>query len=276
MPDRGLTVFLQTPDGIRLRLCDRGSGDEVVVLVHGWKQSHRQWDQTIWRMAKSRRVVAFDTRGMGESDKPDCDMTFDELAGDLGHVIRELGLRDVTLVGWSMGCSISLQYMENDGHGVARLVLVNGPIRLSQSEDFPHTMTEEELYGYLDALEDRWPVSEREFRAGGLRDPDNPTLVEWLYQIALQTPLDLGSRVVRNQVKLDHREAVSRLRAPVLAAYGRHDPYYPNSLADWIAERAGDGRSAFFEDSAHYPPFEEPARFVEVLEEFIAATSRKG
>jgi pimeloyl-ACP methyl ester carboxylesterase len=265
-------VYIETPDGVRLRCCDRGEGDTAVVLVHGWKQSHRQWDQTIFRMQDRHRVVACDTRGMGESDKPDSSMDFHELAGDLGHVIRTLGLRDVTLVGWSMGCSISLQYLLDDGHGVGRVVLMNGPIRLTQSEDFPHTMTEEELFGYLDGLEAGWPTSEREFQSGGLRDPDNPALVDLLYGIALQTPLDLGSRVVRHQVKLDHRDAVAGLKVPVLAAYGRHDPYYPTSLADWIADRAPDGRAVIFEESAHNPPFEEPARFVEVLEEFIAAT----
>ena len=45
---------------------------------------------------------------MGESDKPNGRYDFDELADDLGFVIEALGLEDVTLVGWSMGCSVSL------------------------------------------------------------------------------------------------------------------------------------------------------------------------
>src|SRR6185437_11158424 len=120
--------YLTTPDGTRLRYTDRGAGERTIVLVHGWKGSHRLWDPAVIRLAERFRVVAFDNRGMGESDKPGGPYDFDVLADDLGFVLEELGVEDATLVGWSMGCSISLQYLERGGGRVGRLVLVNGPI----------------------------------------------------------------------------------------------------------------------------------------------------
>ena len=96
---------------MRLRYTDRGSGERTIVLVHGWKGSHRKWDPATFRFAERFRVIAFDTRGMGESDKPAGPYDFDVLADDLGFVLDELGVEDATLVGWSMGCSISLQYL---------------------------------------------------------------------------------------------------------------------------------------------------------------------
>jgi non-heme chloroperoxidase len=259
--------FLTTDDGVRLRYADRGAGGPPIVLVHGWKGSHRLWDVTVARLAERRRVVAFDLRGMGESDKPRGAYSFDELAGDLGFVLRALELDDVTLVGWSMGCTVSLYYLDHGGGRVGRLVLVNGPLRLTRTADFPHTMTSEELEGYLTDLRDRWPAGEREFQAATVLDPA-PALVDWLYAIAVQTPLDVALRVVREQARLDMRGAVERLPVPVLAAYARHDPYYPTSLADDIARRAPDGRSVIFEHSAHCTPFEEPERFCAVVEAF--------
>ena len=54
------------------------------------------------------RVVAFDLRGMGESDKPHSRYDFDELADDLEFVSSPSSVcEDVTLVGWSMGCTVS-------------------------------------------------------------------------------------------------------------------------------------------------------------------------
>jgi non-heme chloroperoxidase len=259
--------FLTTDDGVRLRCSDRGQGDPPIVLVHGWKGSHRLWDAAVARLAERRRVVAFDLRGMGESDKPRCAYSFDELAGDLGFVLRALDLDDVTLVGWSMGCTVSLGYLDGGGERVGRLVLVNGPLRLTRTPDFPHTMTAEQLEDYLTELRDRWPAGQREFQAATVLDP-TPALVDWLYAIAVQTPLDVALRVVREQAKLDMRGAVERLRVPVLAAYARHDPYYPTSLADDIARRAPDGRSVIFEHSAHCVPLEEPERFCQVVEAF--------
>jgi pimeloyl-ACP methyl ester carboxylesterase len=261
--------FLETPDGTRLRICERGSGHRPFVLVHGWKQSHRLWDPVIARLAVGHRVVAFDLRGMGESDKPDSEYTFAELAADLGFVLDRLELDDVTLVGWSMGCSVSLQLLESGAPRVGRLVLVNGPLRLTRTDDFPYGLTDSELAGYLDDLETHWPLRERGFLADSLRVPA-PEHVDWLTAVALQTPLDVAVRVVREQAKLDQRAVVEQLAVPVLAAWSRHDPYWPPGLADWIAKRAPDGRSVLFDHSGHCTPFEEPDRFCESIVQFAA------
>lgn len=260
-------TYVELASGVRLRLCDRGRGERAFVLVHGWKQSHRLWDPTIARLAKRHRVVAFDLRGMGESDKPNTRYDFDELSDDLADLLCALDLDDVTLVGWSMGCTVSLRHMERGGERVARLVLVNGPIRLTTAPDFSYGMSRETLDRYLADVADHWPLRERAFVAESLRE-QQPEHVDWLTRIALQTPLDVALRVVREQAELDMRAAVAALTVPVLAAYGRHDPYYPAALADWIAETAADGRRVIFEESAHCIPFEEPDAFVAALESF--------
>ena len=130
------------------------------MLVHGWKMSHRPFDHAILRLARTHRVVAFDLRGMGESDKPNSRYDFDELADDLGFVIAELGLEDVTLVGWSMGCTVVAPAYPRRRPRRGRLVLINGPIRLARTEDdsFPWSMTEEVLEAYFSAIEEHWPT----------------------------------------------------------------------------------------------------------------------
>lgn len=268
--------FLETPDGVRLRLSDRGAAEPPIVLVHGWKGSHRLWDPVIARLEGFHRTVAFDLRGMGESDKPCARYDFDELSGDLGVVLTALDLLDAVLVGWSMGATVALSHLRGGGERVGRLVLVNGPLRLTRTPDFPHAMSEEELQGHLRHLRDTWPAGERAFQAQPLLHPE-PALVDWLYAIALQTPLDVALRVVGEQAKLDLRAVLEEIEQPVLAVYSAHDPYYPRSLADEIARRARDGRRVILERSAHCIPLEEPDRFCEVLRAFAVesgATAR--
>lgn len=260
--------FLTTPDGVRLRVCDRGAGERTIVLVHGWKGSHRLWDKAIHRLAPEFRVVAFDNRGMGESDKPRCAYDFAELSGDLGFVLRELDLDDVTLVGWSMGCSISLEYLARDGARVARLALVNGPVKLTRAPDFEWTMTEATLRGYLDDLAAGWPRSEREFVAGTLGPNGTEEDLDLLYRVGIQTPLDVAIAVVEQQAQLDHRPLLPRLELPVLALYGRLDPYYPVGLADYIAAGVRHGSRVIFERSGHAPHIEETAAFCRVVGDF--------
>lgn len=260
-------TYLTTPDGTRLRYTDRGAGERTIVLVHGWKGSHRLWDPAVIRLAERFRVVAFDNRGMGESDKPGGPYDFDVLADDLGFVLEELGVEDATLVGWSMGCSISLQYLERGGGRVGRLVLVNGPIVLRSSDDFPFGMENEQLDGYLDSLAAAWPQAELDFVRGSMRDPDG-AFSQFSFQVAMQTPLEMAMRIVRAQGELDHREALAALELPVLAIYGGLDPYYPEALAEWIADRARDGRYEIFENSAHAAHHDEADRFAAVVGAF--------
>jgi pimeloyl-ACP methyl ester carboxylesterase len=263
----GALSFLTLESGVRLRVCDRGSGP-AIVLVHGWKMSHRIFDRVFPALEDRFRVVAYDLRGMGESDKPDSRYDFEELSDDLGAVLEQLGLDDVTLVGWSMGCTVSLEYLRRGGGRVGRLVLVNGPLRLTRTDDFPFTMTEADLSAYVDALAARWPEGERAFTEEAFLEP-LPQLVDWIYGIALQTPLDVVLKTVRAQVLIDHREALSQLEVPVLAVYCTGDPYYPTELAGYIAERAPRGEALVLAQSGHYPFLEaDTERFVEALEAF--------
>jgi non-heme chloroperoxidase len=267
--------YIENRAGVRLRISDRGSGDSPIVLVHGWKGSHRLWDPVIARLERSHRVVAFDLRGMGESDKPRGAYSFDEFADDLSAVIESLGLAEALLVGWSMGTTVALRYLERRPHpnGIRGLVIVNGPLRLTRTRDFPHAMSDAELGGHLARLRDGWPASEREFQAQTLLDPD-PALVDWLYAVALQTPLDVALRAVEQQAQLDMRGVLAALAIPVLAVYSDHDPYYPSSLAHDVAARARRGRAIIFERSAHCIPIEEPDRLCQAIREFSAEATR--
>jgi pimeloyl-ACP methyl ester carboxylesterase len=130
-------------------------------------------------------------------------------------------------------------------------------------------MTADELDGHLTKLRESWPAGEREFQAQTVLDPD-PALVDWLYSIALQTPLDVALRTAENQAKLDMRPLVEALSIPVLAVYSSHDPYYPPSLAHDIAARARRGRALIFDGSAHCIPIEEPDQFCEAITQFAA------
>ena len=266
--------FLTARDGVRLRVADRGPREApVVLLVHGWKGSHRLWDRTAVELMADHRVVAFDLRGMGESGKPGHGYDFSHLAADVGSIIAALDLNDVTLVGWSMGCTVALSYLRAGGAGVSRVVLTNGPLRLTRAPDFPHAMSDEQFEGYLDAMVAGWPASERAFQAESTLVGEGP-LVDWLYAIALQTPLDAALAIVRDQATLDMRDVVRTLPVPVLAAYATGDPYYPTSLGDWIAQAAPDGRSVVFEHSAHCIPIEEAPAYAAAIAGFIAATPR--
>ena len=262
--------YVTLPDGAHLRVADSGGTGPTIVLVHGWKQSHRLFDQVIQRLRDQFRVIAFDQRGMGESDKALValpNLTFDLLAADLDHLLSERDASEVTLVGWSMGCTTSLSLVQQPNPRIQRVMLVNGPLRLTRTEDFPWALDEQELAGYVEGMEVAWPTDQQEFLAASLL-PEHRAMTPLLEYVAWQTPLPWALALVRAQARVDHRATIANLSVPVLAAYSRRDPYWPWQLAEWIASTAPRGQCHAFEHSAHCAPLEEPAAFCDVVRRF--------
>ncbi len=103
-----------------LHVDDTGGPGRPVVLIHGWPLSGEAFAHNVPALeAAGHRVVTYDRRGFGRSDKPHRGYTYERLAEDLEAVLTGLDLRDVTLVGFSMGGGEVARYVTN--HGTARL-----------------------------------------------------------------------------------------------------------------------------------------------------------
>jgi pimeloyl-ACP methyl ester carboxylesterase len=101
---------------VHLHIEDSGGGGRAVVLIHGWPLSAQSWAPQVSALqAAGYRVVAYDRRGFGQSDKPASGYDYDTLADDLGRVIDRCGLQDVTLVGFSMGGGEVARYIARFG-----------------------------------------------------------------------------------------------------------------------------------------------------------------
>ena len=114
-----ITVGRENSASIDLYYEDQGTGP-VVVLLAGWPFDSRSWEfQLHPLLAAGYRVVSYDRRGFGRSSRPGTGFDFDTLAEDLDTVLRELDLRDVTLVGFSLGTGEVARYVGR--HGTERL-----------------------------------------------------------------------------------------------------------------------------------------------------------
>ena len=116
-PDKADTL---DTDAVRLHIEDSGGSGRPVVLIHGWPLSAQAWEPQVSVLrAAGYRVVIYDRRGFGRSDKPEAGYSYDTLADDLQRVLEQCGLQDVTLVGFSMGGGEVARYIAR--HGESRL-----------------------------------------------------------------------------------------------------------------------------------------------------------
>lgn len=119
---------------------DTGGAGRPVVLIHGWPLSAQSWNaQTPVLRAGGYRTVAYDRRGFGRSDKPSGGYDYDTLTDDLDGLMTELDLRDVTLVGFSMGGGEVARYVSKHGQDRVHSVVFASavPPYMLQTDDNP-------------------------------------------------------------------------------------------------------------------------------------------
>src|SRR5688500_5511291 len=110
---------------IELYYEDHGAG-QPVVLIHGYPLNGHSWErQTRELLAAGHRVITYDRRGFGRSSKVGSGYDYDTFAADLNTLLVTLDLRDVVLVGFSMGTGELARYVSRYGHErVAKLAFL--------------------------------------------------------------------------------------------------------------------------------------------------------
>ena len=132
-------------NGITLSYEDTGGDGRPVVLIHGWPLSGESWSEQVPALTDAgHRVITYDRRGFGASDKPPADDTsgydYDTFAKDLAGLIESLDLRDAAIVGFSMGGGEVARYLaRHNGDGRVRAGVFAGavPPYLLKTDDNP-------------------------------------------------------------------------------------------------------------------------------------------
>jgi non-heme chloroperoxidase len=123
-----IRVGKENSTSIELYYVDHGAGAPV-VLIHGWPLSGAAWEkQTAALLKAGHRVIAYDRRGFGRSSKPAAGYNYDTFAADLDVVLKTLDLREVALVGFSMGTGEVTRYIGKYGTDRVRKAVLIGTL----------------------------------------------------------------------------------------------------------------------------------------------------
>lgn len=222
-------------DAVRLHIEDSGGDGRPVVLIHGWPLSAQAWaPQMSALLAAGHRVVAYDRRGFGRSDKPASGYSYDVLADDLQRVLDQCNLQDVCLVGFSMGGGEVARYIAR--HGESRLhsvVFASAvPPCLMQSADNPEgPLTPEMAQKKKQALEeDRTAFfelfSQNFFSAHGVLQV---TEAQRLEAVALcqQSAQPAALACMDSFSSTDFRDDLKQVTVPTLVIHGEADAIVP-------------------------------------------------
>ena len=246
-------AFVETKDGTRLFYREHGQG-KPILFVHSLSANSRLWEYQFAAFSERYRTIGFDRRGHGRSDIPASGYDADTLADDLARVIEVLDLRDVTLVGHSMGCCEIARYLSRYGSGrVARAVLLapTTPFLL-RTADNPNGVPAEAF----EALRAEWRKDYPKWiadNAAAFFVPDtSPAMMQWGIAMLQEIALPVALACNRMMATTDFRGDLKRIDIPVLVLHGDKDVSAPLALTgEPTAALLRHGRLKVIEGAPH-------------------------
>jgi pimeloyl-ACP methyl ester carboxylesterase len=274
----------RTVHGYRRAFRVAGDGPPL-VLVHGIGDSSATWEPVLDELARRHTVIAPDLLGHGASAKPRADYSVAAYANGVRDVLGVLDIDRATLVGHSLGGGVAMQFAYQYPERTERLVLVGsggaGPdvSPVLRAATLPGATL---LLTLLQLPTARWQVGQviGLLRALGTdlgQDaPDLMRVVDALPDATARAAFTRTLRSVvdwRGQVVTMLDRCYLTLGMPTLLVWGDRDAVVPIAHAYRAHAAMPGSRLEIFADAGHFPFHTDPARFVRVLEDFLATTA---
>ncbi|MDF2746578.1 MAG: alpha/beta fold hydrolase [Propionibacteriaceae bacterium] len=269
-------------DGVKLHYEVYGSGEPTVLLLPTWSIMHsRHWKMQIPYLARHCRVLTFDGRGNGRSDRPTEPEAYaePEFAADAIAVMDATGTDRAVIVGFSMGAHRGLLLAANHPERVEAAVFIGA--------NYPgggEPVAERTVYSWEDELDtdEGWAKHNYHywlrdyqgylefFMSRMFTEPHSTKPIEDGVGWGLDTtPETLSLTYLAPFMKPDEaRELAGRVRCPVLVIHGEDDGHSSVTRGIALAEHTG-GRLVLLEGSFHAPHVRDPVKVNLLLRDFV-------
>lgn len=268
-------MYFLTDDNAKIYYEVKGEG-KTIVFIHGWSCNHMFFKKQVCVLSKKYKVVTYDLRGHGNSEITDDGYTLDRYAKDLKNLIAFLNLKDVVLVGWSMGTHIIFDYIKQFGCGNLS--------KISFIDMSPKLITDEKwtlgLYGkfsYEDDLNTLVPMNAdwKEFAKGfipaifaksGCRIKED---LEWSAEQADKNSATVMTRMWISMTSQDYRDVLPKITVPTLITHGEESYLYNADNSEHMRDVIKDSKLVSFPKCGHALFLEEPEMFNKAIMDFV-------
>jgi 3-oxoadipate enol-lactonase len=254
---------------VTLRARVEGAGPPI-VLLHEMGMSLESWDDIVPALASNHRVIRYDLRGFGLSEKILGAVTIEQEQADLIGVLDALGVdQPVVLIGGAVGGAIALRFAADHPERVAGLIAISPAVDVPASSRAGVLATAARierggLRALLGDMEDIYPSSIR-------RDPAR---VARFRAIQLATDPVSMAATLRMIATTEHVSEYSKIRAPALIVAAELYPARPVESVRAIARAIPNGRFLSLR-TGHFMAIQSPELLLPAIEEFLAATQPK-
>ncbi|RYE29808.1 MAG: alpha/beta hydrolase [Sphingobacteriaceae bacterium] len=276
-------AFIESKNGtsapVKIFYQDLGAG-KPVVLIHGWPLTSDSWEYQLNELPEHGfRVIAYDRRGFGKSDKPWGNYDYSTLAGDLKALLDELDLHEVTLVGFSMAGGEVVRYLSLYGsERIAKIVLVSSIIPyMLKMDDNPEGVPQEMFDKFEEQLRDDRPkflaTFGKQFYNDSLLSPAvSSEMLDWTQMMALTGSGKATLECLKSFSTTDFRTELSSIEVPVLIIHGDNDKTVPiKATSEQAAQFLPEAEYKVYEGAPHGLFITEKEKLTKDLVNFISS-----
>ena len=252
-------------DKVRLSCLDQGEGDDL-LLIHGVGSNKESWDTVAEELESSYRVIRYDLRGHGRSEKVAGPYSMNQFCKDAVGILDSLAVEKASVIGFSLGGLIAQSLLLNFPHRIERAVLVSTTANRSQDEseaarDRANRLQRGEQGGHIDTALKRWFTDE--FRL------NNPRIIESIIQRGAANDPACYAAAYQVLAKSDFGDQLYRISTPTLVITGEHDVNSTAAMANFMASTIPGASLEIYEGLKHGLLAECPQRLAGSIKQFL-------
>ena len=250
-------AYFLTDDHMKIYYEVEGEG-QPIVFTHGWTCNHGFFKKQVAELSKNHKVITYDLRGHGVSERPENGLTMARLAKDLKNLIDHLELKDVVVAGWSMGTTIILEYVRQFGCeslnkicfiDMTPKVIADAQWKMGLFGEFSH----EDNLNHIASAAGDWPKLIESFvpslfATSGCRIKED---MDWAFeQVRKNTPhvvVDCWTSM-SNQ---DYRPELSKITVPCLITRGEESAFCTLDTVDYMGKEILDAKVINYPKCGH-------------------------
>lgn len=258
--------------GIQIEYELRGKAKRTVVLLHGFLESYKIWDDYAKSLSKTNTVISISLPGHGNSDCLGYVHTMEEMAAAVRSVLFSCNKRKAIVIGHSLGGYVALAFADLFPDNMNGLCLFNSTAK-------PDSETRKTLRDRtIEVVKKNHQLFIKEAIPNLFTEPKTPAIrgaIKKTINIALQTPVQgIIASLEGMKLRIDREIILNFAPYPVLCIAGKNDPIIPWKESERQSKLSEKGEFYLSEKGGHMCFFEDKYPSLKALEKFIVKCKR--
>jgi microsomal epoxide hydrolase len=259
-------LYVQVGD-IKIHYIEAGAGDRSLVFLPGMTMVAEVWKEQIpYFSARGFRVIALDPRSHGLTTKTEAGNTYHQQAADLHAFLQAIKPQNPSIVGWSAGVTVILDYISSPESVVFdKIVLVDGSPAGFKDGDYPGGLTMQQARTAVLAYQEERPKAADKFVRSMFKTRQPELLLAEIINGSLKTPTGTALSLFFDYYTGDRRPALPRVPAPSLLVMSPEN----RVLGEYMQSKIPRSKLEVIADSGHAVFLDKPQTFNQIVEAFL-------